>query len=98
MAQAFFARILQWVANEVIVEKLAHSKAFQRFAVRTADTIEKAKSTTTQQLQQQLQQAPKVAQSVHQKTKATQSSVWSFAQAFKDEVAKDFTKQPPKKR
>lgn len=32
-----FGRVLQWLANEVIVKSLSESPAFQRFAVRSSE-------------------------------------------------------------
>lgn len=36
MGPGFFGRIVQWLANEVIVKGLANNQAFQRFAVRSS--------------------------------------------------------------
>ncbi|ESQ40076.1 hypothetical protein EUTSA_v10015199mg [Eutrema salsugineum] len=36
----FIARVVSYVANELIVNGLANSHAFQRFAVRTSKRIE----------------------------------------------------------
>jgi hypothetical protein len=33
--QSFFQRVVHYVINEVLVDTLANSKAFQRFAVRS---------------------------------------------------------------
>lgn len=35
MSQQFIARIVNYVANEIIVKGLANSRTFQKFAVRT---------------------------------------------------------------
>ncbi|XXG85877.1 hypothetical protein AAC387_Pa11g0885 [Persea americana] len=40
MAGGFMNRILYYVINEVVVNGLANSPTFQRFAVRTSKTIE----------------------------------------------------------
>lgn len=40
-----FARVAQWLANEIIVKGLANNPAFQRFAVRSS---EQAKNLTKQ--------------------------------------------------
>lgn len=34
---SFFGRVLQWLANEVIVKSLAENRGFQRFAVRSSE-------------------------------------------------------------
>ena len=39
MAQFFF-KMIDWVANEVIVKHLANSRSFQRFALRTDEAIQ----------------------------------------------------------
>lgn len=36
MAPGFYGRIVQWLANEVIVKGLSNNPAFQRFALRTS--------------------------------------------------------------
>eukprot|EP00941_MAST-03F_sp_MAST-3F-sp1_P005394 g5394.t1 len=36
-----FQRIAQWLANELIIERLAKSSAFQRFAMKTVRAQEK---------------------------------------------------------
>ncbi|KAG9453492.1 hypothetical protein H6P81_006396 [Aristolochia fimbriata] len=40
----FLNRVLSYVINEVVVNGLANSPAFQRFAVRTSKSIEDASS------------------------------------------------------
>lgn len=35
-AGGFFGRLVQWLANEVIVKGLANNPTFQRFAVRSS--------------------------------------------------------------
>ncbi|KAL3143420.1 hypothetical protein ABBQ38_002244 [Trebouxia sp. C0009 RCD-2024] len=37
---AFFQRVFSYVFNEVLVNTLANSKSFQRFAVRTTHMVE----------------------------------------------------------
>lgn len=41
----FFLRIANYLANELIVKGLANNRAFQRFALRTADHVDKLKTT-----------------------------------------------------
>lgn len=95
MAQQFFARILHWVANEIVVEKLANSRSFQRFAVRTADSIEKAKAMTAEKLQQSIEDVPRMVKDSMQKPPQRQvprPGGVSFFDALKEEIAKDFGK------
>jgi len=51
-----FARALNWVANEFLVEKLANSPAFQRWAVRTDAKIASARTVAEQHAQTVRQQ------------------------------------------
>lgn len=48
----FISRVLQYVANELIVDRLANSPTFQRFAVRSAKAIEDASQKSTQKTAQ----------------------------------------------
>ena len=50
-------RIAMWVAEKVIVNQLANSPAFQRFAVRTARTLEQQQRRAQQVFQQQQRRA-----------------------------------------
>ena len=36
----FFSRVVQYVANELLVDRLANNPSFQRFAVRSSKAIE----------------------------------------------------------
>lgn len=36
----FFTRMVQYVANELLVERLANNASFQRFAVRSSKAME----------------------------------------------------------
>lgn len=48
----FFLRIANYIANELIVKGLANNRSFQRFALRTADHVDKIKTTGVQQSEQ----------------------------------------------
>ena len=39
---AFFQRVFNYIANELLVEGLANSRTFQRFAVRTNEFLKDA--------------------------------------------------------
>mmetsp|Transcript_10647 Transcript_10647/g.13816 ORF Transcript_10647/g.13816 Transcript_10647/m.13816 type:complete len:113 (+) Transcript_10647:61-399(+) len=39
----FLVRVMNYLANEIMVKKLAENKQFQQFALRTAQKVEKAK-------------------------------------------------------
>lgn len=46
---SFFHKVIQYVANEVIVDKLANNPSFQRFAVRSSqaakELVERGRDT-----------------------------------------------------
>uniref|UniRef100_A0A1J3JUA8 Uncharacterized protein n=2 Tax=Noccaea caerulescens TaxID=107243 RepID=A0A1J3JUA8_NOCCA len=62
----FIARVISYVANEVIVNGLANSHAFQRFAVRTSKRIENISKLAEESKQ-------KVAQHMEELSKNTDS-------------------------
>lgn len=42
---AFFSRVMNYVFNELLVDALANSKTFQRFAVRTDKALREAQAS-----------------------------------------------------
>jgi uncharacterized membrane protein YccC len=53
----FLARVVQYVVNELIVDRLANNPSFQRFAVRSSKAIEEMAqkgAQTKEELTQQL--------------------------------------------
>jgi hypothetical protein len=53
----FLARVVQYVVNELIVDRLANNPSFQRFAVRSSKAIEEMAqkgAQTNEELTQQL--------------------------------------------
>ena len=44
---AFFSRLVNYVVNELLVDALANSKTFQRFAVRTDKALREAQKSGT---------------------------------------------------
>jgi hypothetical protein len=42
---AFFGRVMNYVFNELLVDALANSRAFQRFAVRTDKALREAQAS-----------------------------------------------------
>ena len=42
---AFFSRVMNYVFNELLVDALANSKTFQRFAVRTDKALHEAQAS-----------------------------------------------------
>ncbi|CAL5389891.1 unnamed protein product [Camellia sinensis] len=48
----FMQRVISYLVNEVVVDGLANSPAFQRFTVRTSKTIENISNTAAQKKQE----------------------------------------------
>ena len=48
MTPGLFHRIMQWIANEVVVKGLANNPAFQRFAVRTSQQAKELTRNATE--------------------------------------------------
>jgi|SaaInlStandDraft_5_1057022.scaffolds.fasta_scaffold53153_1 hypothetical protein len=44
---SFFSRVVTYLANELIVERLSESRAFQRFALRTAESLKNVRNAST---------------------------------------------------
>mmetsp|Transcript_30450 Transcript_30450/g.75664 ORF Transcript_30450/g.75664 Transcript_30450/m.75664 type:complete len:84 (+) Transcript_30450:277-528(+) len=42
---SFFGRVFSYVFNELLVDKLANSRTFQKFAVRTDQALKEAQKT-----------------------------------------------------
>jgi uncharacterized surface protein with fasciclin (FAS1) repeats len=69
------------VINDVAVRTLANNRAFQRFALKTHYVVEDAKHMATSSASNIVENVQKAAPRVQE-----------FAQAFKEEVAKDINK------
>jgi len=84
----FFLRIANYIANELIVKGLANNRSFQRFALRTADHVEKVKVTGAAQSEKIAKEAEKQV-----------GVAGRFLGAFQKEIEKDMNKfsQPRKK-
>jgi hypothetical protein len=50
MSQAFIARVVNYVANEIIVKGLSNSRTFQKFAVRTNKQYEELNKSGTDKI------------------------------------------------
>jgi hypothetical protein len=81
MAQQFFFRIAKYIADELIVKGLAESKSFQRFALRTAENLEKVQKDGPAH-------AEKVTATIQQKV----GYFSRFMTALRAEVRKDIDK------
>ena len=77
----FFLRIANYIANELIVKGLANNRSFQRFALRTADHVEKVKVTGTAHSEKIAKEAEK-----------QMGVAGRFLGAFQKEIEKDMKK------
>ena len=59
MSQQFIARVINYVANEIIVKGLANSRTFQKFAVRTNKQYQELNKHGTEQFAKTLDEIAK---------------------------------------
>jgi len=93
----FIQRVVNYVANEVIIKGLANSRTFQRFAVRTDKSLQdltKASSETFQQAmnelaQQQQKQQVRLSSSQAGPPQPPLGGFVGFVSAFVKEIRKD---------
>ncbi|CAH2074587.1 unnamed protein product [Thlaspi arvense] len=60
----FIARVVSYVANELIVNGLANSHAFQRFAVRTSKKIENISKMAAENKERVAQQMEEISKNM----------------------------------
>ncbi|GAQ91370.1 hypothetical protein KFL_007740030 [Klebsormidium nitens] len=60
----FFARVVQYVANELIVERLSNHPSFQRWAIRTSKQMEELSKKSADYQQQIAEQARTYAEAL----------------------------------
>ena len=77
----FFMRIANYIANELIVKGLSNNRQFQRFALRTADHVDKIKT-------QGVEHTEKAAKEVEKHV----GLIGRFVAALQKEVKKDMAK------
>mmetsp|Transcript_120064 Transcript_120064/g.346845 ORF Transcript_120064/g.346845 Transcript_120064/m.346845 type:complete len:110 (-) Transcript_120064:126-455(-) len=78
MANQFFQRVANYVANEIIIKGLANSRTFQRLAVRTNKQYEDFTKQGADQLNQTLEElAKKQAGEVRHASTAASAAVSS---------------------
>jgi hypothetical protein len=90
----FVQRVVNYVANEILIKGLANSKTFQRFAVKTDHSLRKG----TESLQQTIEELSKQqVRTSHTSTTARrpppikpQTGVFGFLSAFVKEIRQDF--------
>lgn len=61
---SFFGRVVQYVANELLVDRLANNPTFQRFAVRSAKAMEDLAQKSAQKRAEVAQQFHELSQNV----------------------------------
>lgn len=81
MAQQFFFRIAKYIADELIVKGLSQNKTFQRFALRTAEHIEKVHK-----------EGPAHAEKVTETIQKNVGFMARFMDALRAEVRKDIAR------
>jgi hypothetical protein len=59
MSQQFIARVVNYVANEIIVKGLANSRTFQKFAVRTNQQYQELNKHGTEKVAKTLEELAK---------------------------------------
>ena len=94
MAQFLF-RFLDYIASDIIVKRLANSKTFQKFALRTDNMIQKQATKGEQIIQtvsktaEEVAANPKVIKDNIPKMNVKNSKIEKYMKAFADEVKKD---------
>jgi hypothetical protein len=81
-----FARVFQWLANEVIVKGLANNRAFQQFAVRSSQQAREA-SKAAADAAKALAGSPNVAQ-IRSETDEMRKRAYGFASALREELSR----------
>ncbi|KAJ1452951.1 hypothetical protein M885DRAFT_525346 [Pelagophyceae sp. CCMP2097] len=88
---AFFAKVANWLANEVVVKVLAESKSFQRFALRTDEArkagLNTVKETTAAAAKRAAEHSPELKQGFEKGT--------SFFETFTKTLREEMAKPPP---
>jgi hypothetical protein len=93
----FVQRIVNYVANEILIKGLANSKTFQRFAVRTDQSFKEVHKKGTERLQSTLETFLNDQPSSSGATKSRQPPIppqrgmTGFMAAFFKEVRKDWS-------
>ncbi len=90
----FIVKMIDWVVTEVVVKKLAHSKTFQRFAVKTDAMIKNHSETINNKSEELIQHVSKKGEEIvtksAQKSLPIYGNVGRFFRILKEEIAKDF--------
>ena len=100
MSNQFIQRVINHVANEIIIKGLANSRTFQRFAVRTDKAYQDYSKQGAETFEKMAQEATKVASEATQEIsfaagggppKKPLTGIPGFFSAFAKEVRKDFS-------
>eukprot|EP00640_Fibrocapsa_japonica_P009646 CAMPEP_0113937392 /NCGR_PEP_ID=MMETSP1339-20121228/4018_1 /TAXON_ID=94617 /ORGANISM="Fibrocapsa japonica" /LENGTH=87 /DNA_ID=CAMNT_0000940127 /DNA_START=60 /DNA_END=323 /DNA_ORIENTATION=- /assembly_acc=CAM_ASM_000762 len=83
---SFMARIIQYLANEVMVKHLANSPAFQRFALRIAQQVEKAKKLPDKSADIDI-----IAENFQSEAKKAAAGLNRFKELLGEEIKKDLS-------
>uniref|UniRef100_A0A7S2AKF4 Uncharacterized protein n=1 Tax=Octactis speculum TaxID=3111310 RepID=A0A7S2AKF4_9STRA len=97
---AFIQRVATWLANEILVKKLAENRSFQQFAVRTAETVEKiTKEGVTKGVQEGISKTATTAvggeaavDSVRRTISQISSETSKYTRTLQEEIEKDLNK------
>ena len=90
---SFVFRVINHLANEVLVPALANSRLFQNFALRTARGINGLKNKATETITEKGEDfVSKAAENGGQAVRNSNSAVGDFFKAFHEEVMKDLSK------
>ena len=96
---AFIQRVVHWLANEILVKKLAENRSFQQFALRTAESVEKIqKEGLTKGVQGISKTATKVVggeaavENVRRSISQFNSQTSKYARTLQEEIEKDLNK------
>ncbi len=87
-------RLLTYIANEFIVEKLSNSRVFQNFVVKSNTRIKKGIDSTKAKMQD-LGTDPRI-HNLNSSLNSTQSTVATFASAFFDNIKKQVSQEMKK--
>lgn len=80
-------KIISWLMNDIIVNALAKSKRFQRFALKIDDTLNKNKKVITEDYMKTGEALAK-----EKLAKAKETKVGVFATVFMEEMKKEMAK------
>jgi len=104
MSQQFIARVVNYVANEIIVKGLANSRTFQKFAVRTNQQYQEFNKHGTEKIAKTIEELAKSQEGTSAAASGAASSLQppqrplrgipGFFLAFAKEVRKDLAGGP----